>query len=225
MVPATGDDQRPFRPALLPEGPVLVFDVEHLRLDDRETPDGAFVTAKDMRAPTLFEVPYPHRTVGRTRDEGVLGGREGPHAAAVTFERLDELAGKRVVDVDGVVVGSGDDAVVREEETRDDRRAVSGERNPLGMWVRGPLGAGQLTRFEEDLVRMRKGERRRYACGRTTVHQRPSERPLGPAAEPASRRLEELSPEDWVAIDDGSPGFGNTCATGKGFPRKEGKDD
>ena len=177
MIPTPGDDQRSLRPPLLSNRrssrrglashasqtrrkgrTVLDLNVQQLRLHNRQTANSALVTAKDVRTFPLFQIPDPHRPIGGAADEGVLRRREGPHTTAVAFEGLEEGAVERVIDVDRMIVGSGDDAIVGEQETSYDGGTVGGKGDAFGVQVGLPLGAGELTGFEEDFVRVREVE-------------------------------------------------------------------
>jgi hypothetical protein len=70
-----------------------------------------------------------------------LTSGESPYSAFVPFERTDKFTGEGTVDVDGVVVRGGDDTIVGEEETCDDRGTMCGEANVFWRVVFDPAGA------------------------------------------------------------------------------------
>lgn len=119
MVSTSSDDQRPLWPFLL-DGRAFPFDVQQLRLDDRETPHGTRMPSEDVCAPPSCEIPDSHRPIGGSADERVFACCEGPNAAFVAFEGEEEVACEGRVDMDGVVVRGGDDAVVGEDKAGDD---------------------------------------------------------------------------------------------------------
>lgn len=66
-----------------------------------------------------------------------------------------EISFERVVDVDGMVIGGGDDAVVREDETGDDRGTVSRKRKVFWGRIGNPFCTGEHARFEEGTIGVR----------------------------------------------------------------------
>lgn len=60
--------------------------------------------------------------------------------------------------MDGVVVGCRDDTFVGEDETSNNGATVRGKGNMFGVEVVDPFCPGEVTRFEQDLVRVRARE-------------------------------------------------------------------
>jgi len=159
MVSTAGDNEGTFGPSLLDDVAVGSREIEELWFYDSEAPDGAGVATKDMGAPAIVQVPYSNGTVSGARDEGVVKSGESPNAAFVALERTNKITGKGRVDVDGLIVGGGDDAIMGEEEAGDDGGAVSGKADVFRGVIVGPADAGEMAGLEEEFVGVRKGER------------------------------------------------------------------
>jgi len=160
VVSTAGDDERTFGPSLLDDVAVGSREIEKLWFYDSEASDGAGVATKDMGAPAIVQVPYPHGTISGAGDEGVVKGGESPNATFVALERTNEITGKGRVDVDGLIVGGGDDTIMGEEETGDDGGTVSGKADVFWGVVVGPTDTGEVAGLEEEFVGVRKGERK-----------------------------------------------------------------
>ena len=160
MVSTAGDDERTFGPSLLDGVAVGSREIEELWFYDSEAPDGAGVATKDMGAPAIVQVPYPHGTISGAGDEGVVKGGESPNATFVALERTKEITGKGRVDVDGLIVRGGDDTIMGEEETGDDGGTVSGKADVFWGVIVGPTDTGEMAGLEEEFVGVRKGERK-----------------------------------------------------------------
>jgi len=158
MVPTAGDDERAFGPSLLDDVAIRSMEIEELWFYDSKAPDSAGVTAKDMGALAIVQIPYPNGAISGARDEGIVKSGESPDATFVALKRTKEITGKGRVDVDGLIVRGGDNTVMGEEETGDDRGAVSGKADVLGGVVVGPADAGEMAGLEEEFVGVGKGE-------------------------------------------------------------------
>ena len=138
MVPTAGDDERAFGPSLLDDVAIRSMEIEELWFYDSKASDGAGVATKNMGALAVVQVPYPNGAISGARDEGIVKSGESPDATFVALERTKEITGKGRVDVDGVIIGGRDNTVMGEEETGDDRGAVSGKADVFGSVVGGP---------------------------------------------------------------------------------------
>jgi len=159
MVSTAGDDEGTFGPPLLDDVTVGSRKIEELWFYDGKAPDGAGVATKYMGALAVVQVPYPNGTISGARNEGVVKSGESPNAASVALERTNEITGKGRVDVDGLIVGGGDDTIMGEEETGDNRGAVSGKADVFWSIIMSPADASEMARLEEEFVRVRRGEK------------------------------------------------------------------
>jgi hypothetical protein len=114
MISASCDNQGSFRPLFARDDTSLALHLDPLWFDDRKASDGAGMSSKDMGAPSGGQIPYPDRPIGRSADKSVFAGCESPNATFVSVKRAKELSSDGGIDVYGMVVGSGDDAAMRE---------------------------------------------------------------------------------------------------------------
>ena len=154
MISTPRDDQRSLWPPLLHDDPRLPLDVDPLWLHDRKAPHGAGMAPEHMGTPTCIEIPDPDRAVRRATNEGIFARGQRPHSTFVALEKAYELASGWGVHAYRVVIGSRNDATMREDETGDHGGSMGRERDMLWLRVADPSCAGEVSRFEENLEGM-----------------------------------------------------------------------